>query len=173
MSIANDAPAAAQGAADLQGVAWGSFVGRRDEMGQMKAALDGALSGRGSLVMLVGEPGIGKTRLAEEFGVYAGLRGAQVLTGHCYEGEVGVPYLPFVEAFREYTRGRPDETVRGELGQGAPEVATLVSEVRQRFPDIPAVAAAGRGRRAPAPVPERHRVPAQRRCRQPDRARPR
>ncbi len=137
MSIASEAPAAANAAADLQGVAWGSFVGRREEMGQMKTALDGALSGRCALLMLVGEPGIGKTRLAQEFGVYAGLRGAQVITGHCYEGDVGVPYLPFVEAFREYTRGRPDDTVRGELGQGAPEVATLVSEIRQRFPDIP------------------------------------
>ena len=48
------------------------------------------------------------TQLAEEFGVYAGLRGAQVLTGHCYEGESSLPYRPFVEAFRQYTRSRPD-----------------------------------------------------------------
>jgi hypothetical protein len=124
-------------AADLQAVAWGRFVGRRQEMDELKAALDNALSGRGSLVMLVGEPGIGKTRLAEEFGVYAGLRGAQVLTGRCYEGEVALPYRPFVEAFRQYIHGRPDPELRGELGEGAPEVAKLVSEVRAASPISP------------------------------------
>jgi class 3 adenylate cyclase/DNA-binding CsgD family transcriptional regulator len=106
-------------------------------MDQLKAALESALSGRGSLVMIVGEPGIGKTRLAEEFGVYAGLRGAQVLTGRSYEGEVALPYRPFVEAFRQYAQARPDPELRRELGEGAPEVAKLVSEVRRRFPDIP------------------------------------
>src|SRR5207249_576618 len=83
-------------AAGRQAGIWGRFVGRRDEMEQLKAAREGMLSGHGSLVMLVGEPGIGKSRLAREFTVYASLRGAQVLTGHCYEGEITVPYLPFV-----------------------------------------------------------------------------
>ena len=123
-------------ASDLRGLNWGCFVGRREEMESLKEALEGALSGKGSLAMLVGEPGIGKTRLAEEFGVYAGLRGAQVLTGHCYEGESSLPYRPFVEAFRQYTRTRPDAELRAQLGPGAPEIATLVSEIRQRFPDI-------------------------------------
>ncbi|MCH7718183.1 MAG: protein kinase, partial [Chloroflexi bacterium] len=121
----------------LQGVDWGRFIGRREELDQLKGALENALSGRGALVMLVGEPGIGKTRLAEEFGVYASLRGAQVLTGRCYEGETAVPYRPFVEMFRQYVRARPDQELRHELGEGAPEVAKLVSEIRQRFPDIP------------------------------------
>jgi tetratricopeptide (TPR) repeat protein len=123
--------------ATLRGLEWGHFVGRRDEMDQLKTALENGLSGRGSLVMLVGEPGIGKTRLAEEFSVYAALRGAQVLTGRCYEGEVALPYRPFVEAFRQYVRERSDPELRQELGEGAPEIAKLVSEVRQRFPDIP------------------------------------
>src|SRR6266516_3039847 len=124
-------------AAGRQAGIWGRFVGRRDEMEQLKAALDGMLSGHGSLVMLVGEPGIGKSRLAREFTVYASLRGAQVLTGHCYEGEITVPYLPFVEALRQYVRGRSDAALLSELGSGAPEVAKLVSEVHERFPDLP------------------------------------
>ncbi|OLD59004.1 MAG: hypothetical protein AUI83_03570 [Armatimonadetes bacterium 13_1_40CM_3_65_7] len=124
-------------AAGQQAGIWGRFVGRRDEMEQLKAALEAMLSGHGSLVMVVGEPGIGKSRLAREFTVYASLRGAQVLTGHCYEGEITVPYLPFVEALRQYVRGRSDAALLSELGSGAPEVAKLVSEVRERFPDIP------------------------------------
>src|SRR3989454_6419699 len=124
-------------AAGRQAGIWGRFVGRRDEMEQLKEALEGMLSGHGSLVMLVGEPGIGKSRLAREFTVYASLRGAQVLTGHCYEGEITVPYLPFVEALRQYVRGRSDAALLSELGSGAPEVAKLVSEVHERFPDLP------------------------------------
>jgi eukaryotic-like serine/threonine-protein kinase len=120
----------------LEGLPWGAFVGRREEMDQLKEALEGALSGRGSLAMIVGEPGIGKTRLAEEFAVYSGLRGAQVLTGRSYEGEASVPYRPFIEALRQYVRSRPDDELRSQMGPGAPEIATMVSDVRQRFPDI-------------------------------------
>jgi class 3 adenylate cyclase len=50
---------------------------------------------------------------------------------------MALPYRPFVEAFRQYVQGRPDPLLRQELGEGAPEVAKLVSEVRRRFPDIP------------------------------------
>ncbi len=60
----------------------------------MKACLEEALSGRGRLVTLVGEPGIGKTRTALELATYAGLRQAQVLWGRCYEGEGAPPYWP-------------------------------------------------------------------------------
>jgi class 3 adenylate cyclase len=116
---------------------WGRFVGRVEELAEVKAAFDAALGGRGGLVMVVGEPGIGKTRLVEELGAYATMRGAQVCWGHSYEGEVGLPYLPFVEAFRAYVRDREDDELRAELSTGAPEVATLVSELRQRFPDLP------------------------------------
>jgi class 3 adenylate cyclase len=121
----------------LQGVEWGVFIGRHQEMDQLKAALDEALSGRGNLVMLVGEPGIGKSRMAEEFGVYAGLRGARVLTGRCYEGEFALPYRPFIACFRDYARAQADAELREQLGSGAPEIAKLVSEVRERFPDVP------------------------------------
>ena len=65
----------------LDSLAGGVFVGRQREMGDLKACLEDALSGRGRLVTLVGEPGIGKTRTAQELATYAGLRGAQVLWG--------------------------------------------------------------------------------------------
>jgi len=116
---------------------WRRFVGRSDELAVARAACDEALAGRSRLVLVVGEPGIGKTRLVEEVAAYASLRGAQVCWGHSYEGEVGVAYLPFVEAFRSYVRSRSDEQLETELGTGGPEVATLVSEVRQRVSDLP------------------------------------
>ncbi|MBI3325755.1 MAG: ATP-binding protein, partial [Nitrospinae bacterium] len=52
------------------------FVGREREMDELRAGLEDALAGRGRLIMLVGEPGIGKTRTANELATYAQLRGA-------------------------------------------------------------------------------------------------
>ncbi|MDP9236510.1 MAG: AAA family ATPase, partial [Chloroflexota bacterium] len=125
---------------DLAGVEWGRFVGRGEEMEQLKGLLARALSGKAALAMLVGEPGIGKTRLAEEFAVYAELRGARALSGRAYEGEASVPYRPFVEALRGYIDARSDGELRDELGEGAPDVATLISDVRRRLPDLPPTA---------------------------------
>jgi predicted ATPase len=54
----------------------GAFVGRQRELDELKAALEEALSGHGQLVMLLGEPGIGKTRTARELVAYAEKSGA-------------------------------------------------------------------------------------------------
>jgi hypothetical protein len=85
-----DGQAAAPGVADAvpapvtPAASFGRFVGRADELSGLKALFDETLSGRTRLVMVVGEPGIGKTRLIEELGVYTAVRGA-VCWGHCYE----------------------------------------------------------------------------------------
>ena len=104
------------------------FVGRRREMPELTAALDDAVSGDGRLVMLAGEPGIGKTRITQELASYAEQQGARVLWGWCYE-EGPLPYLPFVEALRAYFLSREPEDLRQELGSGASDVARIVSEV--------------------------------------------
>lgn len=62
------------------------FIGRQSELAVMTAALDDALAGRGQMVMLAGEPGIGKTRLAQELAGLAEQRGARVLWGWCFWG---------------------------------------------------------------------------------------
>jgi len=118
--------------------AWAPYVGRGEELASLKKAVDRAYSGNGSLMMIAGEPGIGKSRLAEETGVYANLRGMQGLWGHCYENETGLPYIPFIEALRAHVVSRAPEVLRSELGDGAVDVAKLVSEIRQVLPDIPA-----------------------------------
>ena len=130
-------PATALDAAQaLDSLAGGVFVGRQREMGDLKAALEDALSGRGRLVTLVGEPGIGKTRTAQELATYAGLRGAQVLWGRSYE-EQGVPaYWPWVQAIRSYVRERDPEQLRSEMGAGAADIAEVVSDVRERLADL-------------------------------------
>ena len=120
----------------LDSLAGGVFVGRQQEMGELKACLEDALSGRGRLVTLVGEPGIGKTRTAQELATYAGLRGAQVLWGRCYEEQGMPPYWPWVQAIRSYVREREREQLRSEMGAGAASIAEVVSDVKERLPDL-------------------------------------
>ena len=120
----------------LDSLAGGAFVGRQHEMGELKAALEDALSGRGRLVTLVGDPGIGKTRTAEELATYAGLRQAQVLWGRCYEGQGVPPYWPWVQAVRSYVREHDPDRLRSEMGAGAADIAEIVSDVTERIPDL-------------------------------------
>src|SRR5262249_55047708 len=65
----------------------GAFVGRVEEMAALREAFAEAVSGHGRLVLLAGDPGIGKTRTAEEFATHARQEGAEVLWGRCHEGE--------------------------------------------------------------------------------------
>ncbi len=110
-----------------------TFVGREEELKQLRAAFDNALSGQGSLVMVVGEPGIGKTSVCEQLATYAALRGGRTLRGNCYEeGSLSLPYLPFVEALRAYVLSREPEELKSELGTDPAPVARIVSEVRDR-----------------------------------------
>ncbi len=112
-----------------------TFVGREGELKQLHAAFDAALSGQAGLVMVVGEPGIGKTALCEQLATYVTLRGGKALVGHCYEeGSLSLPYLPFVEAMRSYVLARDPAGLKTDLGSGAAEVARIVSEIRDRLP---------------------------------------
>jgi tetratricopeptide (TPR) repeat protein len=110
------------------------FVGREAELRQLQSAFDGAMSGHGSLLMVAGEPGIGKTALCEQLSTYVTLRGGKSLVGHCYEeGPMSLPYLAFVEALRSYVITRDVKELRKELGTGAADVARIVSEIREKL----------------------------------------
>ena len=92
--------AAAERKQALDSVASGVFVGRREEMGRLEACMEETLSGCGRMVMLVGEPGIGKTRTAVELQTYASMRGVRALWGRCYEEKGAPPYWPWIQAIR-------------------------------------------------------------------------
>ena len=110
------------------------FVGREPELKQLQSAFDGAMSGQGALMMVTGEPGIGKTALCEQLATYVTLRGGRTLVGHCYEaGSLSLPYLAFVEALRSYVLTRDAKDLREELGSGAADVARIISEIRERL----------------------------------------
>lgn len=112
------------------------FVGRRQEMSLLTAALEDAMDGRGRLVTLTGDAGIGKTRTAQEVAVYAESRGARVLWGRCHEAQGAPPYWPWVQPIRDYVQQRAVPELGVEMGPGTPDIAEVVPEVRERLRDL-------------------------------------
>ncbi|MBV9280761.1 MAG: AAA family ATPase, partial [Chloroflexi bacterium] len=105
----------------------GALVGREKEWGQIMERLEAVMQGTGQLVLLSGEPGIGKTRLAQEVTLKARHWGFLVATGRCYEQEQGVPYYPFLEALVTlYEACSP--AVRLEIPRRWPHLSRLLPE---------------------------------------------
>ena len=117
----------------LDSLARGVFVGREAEMQRLRDALDAAISGDGSLMMLVGEPGSGKTRTVQELETYARIRGADVLTGRALESEATPPYWPWIEVAQAAVEKADaagqniDAVLAAELKRIVPELADHAS----------------------------------------------
>ena len=109
---------------------------RQREIADLETALEQALAGHGRLVMLAGQPGIGKTRTARELAETADQRGARVLWGWCYEGEGAPPYWPWVQPIRAYVNQSEPEQLRSEMGAGASDISGIVPEIRTKLPDL-------------------------------------
>jgi DNA-binding NarL/FixJ family response regulator/tetratricopeptide (TPR) repeat protein len=110
------------------------FVGRAEELGSLDEVLAEVDEGRAAAIELIGEPGIGKTRLLEEFARRADARGRLVLVGSASELERDLPFSVFVDALDEYLRGldasrlaRLDEDVRTELAHVFPSLSALAT----------------------------------------------
>jgi tetratricopeptide (TPR) repeat protein/tRNA A-37 threonylcarbamoyl transferase component Bud32 len=118
----------------LDRLAGGVFVGRIQEMTQLREGLDAALAGRGRLFLISGEPGSGKTRLTEELTTFAQMRGADVVLGKSFDGNGAPAFWPWVQAIRRYTHGRRANELYDVMGPGAADIAQLDSDIRQRLP---------------------------------------
>ncbi len=125
------------------------FVGRSAELRELLGLLDAALDGRPGLALLIGEPGIGKTRLAAELGRMAGVRAVPVLWGRCTDAE-GVPaYWPWRSVLRSWLAGAGPEDV-------APQLRGPAARLVRIAPELPVAEHAGRdgrGRRRSGPGP--------------------
>src|SRR5262245_57780737 len=113
------------------------FTGRTAELARLTHRLDEARGGRGGVVLVMGEPGIGKTRTLEELAERVRPQGTLVLWGRCYEGEAGRPYGPFAEALGEYARTAAAEALAADAGPAAAPLGRLVPVVRERLPELP------------------------------------
>jgi len=112
------------------------FVGREPERAELRQMLDRAAAGTGDVVLIAGEPGVGKSRLVEEVVAEAYPR-FRVLVGHCYESGRALPYMPWVELIETAMAETDPIEFRRLLGEEAPEFARLVPELRRKLPDIP------------------------------------
>ncbi len=115
------------------------LVGRARELEELESALGAAISGRGRIRLLAGEPGIGKTRLADELADRAASRGVRVLWGRCREGSRTPPYRPWIQVLRSLVAAGEPAILRSQLGAGAPYLRQLIPEIRRlEEPGLPA-----------------------------------
>jgi DNA-binding SARP family transcriptional activator len=103
------------------------IVGRNFELDELRGALDDARDGRGSLFLLLGDAGIGKTRVAEAIVEEAAVRGHDVLWGSAWEAASA--YWPWTQVIRQLLDARATEEVLADLGEGARYVAQIVPQV--------------------------------------------
>jgi predicted ATPase len=113
------------------------LIGRASAFSQLVGRLQQARAGQAQAVLVVGEAGIGKTRLAREFGAWARAQGAEVLSGHAFEAGGRLPYQPLIEALRPRLEAEnAPEDLLDDLWLA--ELARLLPELRGRYPDLPA-----------------------------------
>ena len=116
-----------------------SLVGREREWAMLRRAWDGALTGSSRTVLIEGEPGVGKSRLADDFMRWVTSQGGLVLRGRGYDARAGAPFGPVIDALRG-TLDAPG--LAGVDAEWLAEVARVLPELRRHFPGLPEVASA-------------------------------
>jgi DNA-binding SARP family transcriptional activator len=114
-----------------------AFIGRDPELAQLRQGLDRARAGRGSLFLVGGEPGIGKSRLLDEFARHCRERGTNVVWGRCWEGKGAPAFWPWVQLLRSCLRSTEAAGLLSEVGPGTADLAELLPELRERLPGLP------------------------------------
>ena len=113
------------------------LVGRRLEWGSLLEAYQ-LSSGDGRFLVITGEAGVGKTRLAEEFIQYASQHGGMVWKARCYQGESGLAYRPFIELLSAVVSAAPAEKIGAVPNHWLVEAARLLPELAAYLPaDLP------------------------------------
>ena len=115
----------------------GPFVGRDRAMTILRSDLDQAVAGATRLALLVGEPGIGKTRTAEELAAVARATGVEVLVGRCSEAEGAPAYWPWVQIVRGFVERRERAALEALLGARAGVIGQAIPEVAEKLGELP------------------------------------
>jgi DNA-binding SARP family transcriptional activator/tetratricopeptide (TPR) repeat protein len=110
------------------------LVGRQKELAALLPVVDAALAGSGAIVLLAGEPGIGKSRLAEALARDADERGAAVAVGRCWEAGGAPAYWPWAQALGAYVRDADPDAVRSALGREGADIVAIVPELADLVP---------------------------------------
>jgi DNA-binding winged helix-turn-helix (wHTH) protein len=112
------------------------FLGRQAELAHMERMLGDACEGRGGVCILAGEPGIGKTRLAEQVRVRATARGMGILAAWCHDGEGAPSYWPWIQLLRTHAASQPAGQLQADLGPHVEVVASVVPDLREYLPAL-------------------------------------
>ena len=116
----------------------GMMVGRERELAAVLSGLEDAASRRGRLFLISGEPGVGKTRLADEVAAAADADRMTILIGHCSEHDEAVAYLPFVEILENFVdRASNADSLGKALGEQGRELARLLPKLKNILPELP------------------------------------
>ncbi len=134
------APSVPAGRSPLDAMAPSRLVGREQELAFLRECWRGAEAGQRRLALISGEAGVGKTRLIEEFANRLRWQGVRVLWGRCYEFERVLPYQPVAEALRTALPNLMLDELAGFPAWTLEEVARLVPEMAERFPDLETLA---------------------------------
>ncbi len=111
------------------------YVGRDEERDLLRKEWKRAAIGDRRLVLIAGEPGIGKTRICKELALEAHSEGAIVLFGRC-DPEALIPYQPFVEALRQYAAACPSGELRDQIDDAGAEILRIVPELEGKLPGL-------------------------------------
>lgn len=112
-------------------------IGRVSQLSELEDALLEALRGQGGVLLLSGDAGMGKSRLAAELSERGEKLGATVLFGGCSEAELALPYLPFLEAIGNHLSRADVAALRERLGPAAAELAQLFPQLGAAGPAQP------------------------------------
>ena len=125
------------------------FVGRSSEMTSMQAALERARSGHGQVIGVVGEPGLGKSRLCFEFVEHCRRQGLPVFEAHCPAHGKNIPYLPILELFRHYFGITAQDDAHTSRQRIAGALVLLDPTLQETFPVLFEFMGVGDPRRLP------------------------
>jgi DNA-binding SARP family transcriptional activator len=112
------------------------YFGRVPEMSRLLGRLGETAAGRGGVVLLAGEPGIGKSHALRQLAAAARASSATVLTGRCIEGTWVPPFRPFAEAITGYGESAGPEQLAADLGPAAAVLARIAPRLPELLPDL-------------------------------------
>ncbi|MGH3491694.1 MAG: BTAD domain-containing putative transcriptional regulator, partial [Sciscionella sp.] len=142
-SVPTGALAATADNPHIDGETRAGLAGRDPELRLLEDALTAARSGHGRVVLLGGEPGIGKTRLAEEVAAPSRSRAVATGWGRCFDGEGAPAFWPWIQVLRELLSAGDAALLRSALGSDAAVIAQVVPEVAELVTGLTAPPALG------------------------------
>jgi predicted ATPase len=112
------------------------LIGRATQLAALDRRLDSARAAHGQVTLVVGEAGIGKSRLVAEAQARAVEQGFAILQGRCFEPDRALPYAPLLDLLRAFLATHVVDEIANVLGPSAAELVTLLPELADALPDV-------------------------------------